>query len=276
MTEMRKCVHCGMDLTDTSATTCPTCGTRIVPALGTKIWIVALFQLAFATGFMLLFRFPKFMIAMFDIVILIGTAVSARLKTRPIPRPVVQRPTLHPALFRVVSLLIAACAFALLAFLLLGSVMVANSLTLWQQYRGKTYHRTEFEVTRPYYQKSGKGHDIYASGVVEGQREWMSLMPYLHTMPHSQAELDERVPPGTVIPIYHFPQMKGRMRVRVNEGIPPADAYYQEAIKESKVSLLGLALIGLAVLMLWRIRALCFARATTSFQEAAAGQGPVS
>jgi hypothetical protein len=172
--------------------------------------------------------------------------------------------------------MIAACAFALLAFLLLGSVMVADSLTRWQQYRGKTYYRTEFVVTRPYYQKSGKGHDIYASGVVEGQREWMSLMPYPHTQPRSEAQLEERVPPGTVIRIYLFPQIKGRMRVRVDEGLPPADAYYQSAMKRLKNSLLGLALIGLAWVVLWRIRGLCFARPSPSFQEAAATQNPAS
>jgi hypothetical protein len=154
--------------------------------------------------------------------------------------------------------------------------MVANSLTLWRQYRGETYHRTEFEVTRPYYQKSGKGHDVYASGMVQGQREWMSLVPYLHAEPRSQAELDGLVPPGTVIPIYLFPRMKGRMRVRVDEGLSPADAYYQSGIKALKDSLLGLALTGLCFFVLSRLRRICFAPPAASFQDASAEQNPVS
>lgn len=274
MAGMRKCAKCGFGVEDTSATTCPMCGTKIVAGLGSKIWIVAAIQLAFATGFMLLFRFPKFMIAIFGILILSATALSFRLKNNPVRR-VPERPTSHPALFRVVSLMTAICAFAFLAFLVLGSVMVADSLTLWQQYRGKTYHRSEFEVTQAYYRKMGKGYDVYASGLVEGQRESMGLMPYLHTKPRSEAELDERVPAGTVIPIYLFPQMKGRMRVRVDEGMPPADAYYESAMYRLKNSLLGVTLTGLAIFVLVRLRRICFAPPAPSLQQAGAGQNPV-
>jgi hypothetical protein len=275
MAEVRKCVKCGRELSDTDAALCPACGARIVAGMGNRIWIVALIQLAFVTGFMFLFHFPKFMIVMFGIMVLMATAFSQRARMRPRAQPAPQ-PTAHLVLFRVLSVLIALCAFVFLAFLLLGSVMVANELMQWQQYRGKTYHRTEFEVTRSYYQKSGKGHDIYASGMVDGQREWMSLMPYLHTQPRSQEEVEERVPPGTVIRIYLFPQMKGRMRVRVDGGVPPADAYYQSAMTALKNSLLGLALTGLAIFVLSRIRRICFAPPTPSFQEAAAGPNPLS
>jgi hypothetical protein len=45
---------------------------------------------------------------------------------------------------------------------------------------------------------------MYASGMVDGQREWIGLYPYLHPRPRNEAELDERVPIGTSIPIYLF------------------------------------------------------------------------
>ncbi len=66
------------------------------------------------------------------------------------------------------------------------------------------------------------------------------------------------------------------MRVCVDEGMPPADAYYESAIKRLKNSLLGLALTGLAMFVLSRIRRICFAPPTPSIQEAAAGPNPLS
>ena len=76
-------------------------------------------------------------------------------------------------------------------------------------------------MTHTYYQRGSKGAvDAYASGMVDGNREWMSLRPYLPTVPRSEAELDQRVPIGTSIPIDLFPEMKGRLRVRVYSDTP--------------------------------------------------------
>jgi hypothetical protein len=61
-------------------------------------------------------------------------------------------------------------------------------------------------VTRVYFQKGSKGGvDAYASGTVDGQHEWMSLIPCLDGEPHDEAELDERVPVRTSIPVYFSP-----------------------------------------------------------------------
>lgn len=143
--------------------------------------------------------------------------------------------------------------------MLFGSVMFMNDWSRYQIYEGQPHHRADFEVTRVYYQKHPKGGaDVYASGTVEGNREWIDLLPYLHTRPQGQAELEERVAVGTSIPVYLFPNLKGRLRVPVYNVVPPAEAYHRRAMAELNYGLLGLALDGGILFVLIRLRRLCF------------------
>lgn len=138
--------------------------------------------------------------------------------------------------------------------------MFLNSWTQWHRFEGQPYHRAEFQVTRVYYQRQRGAPDVYASGIVEGNREWMSLTPYLGTRPHTQEELEDRVPEGTVIPIYLFSHMKGRLRVRaLSEGLP-AEPAHQMAIQVANYGLLGLAVSAGTMFLLLRIRRMCFAQ----------------
>jgi len=262
MAFLRKCPKCGLDLTDPSATACPVCGTTLVALPGSRVWIGGLIQFIVSTVFMLIFGFPKFMIVIFGAVIMIGTALSAWLKPRQAgPRPAPQKPTRHLILYRVVSLAIAVCSLVFFATLLFGFVMFMNAWTRWHQYEGQPFHQGTFEVVRAYYQKSTSsrsGPSVYASGTVEGQREWMSLLPYLHTMPHDQDELDMRVGPGTSIPIYLFPKLTGRARVQVLEAGLPAQVSRQQAMDTLNYGLGGLALTGAIIFLLLRLRRLCF------------------
>src|SRR5579864_4123955 len=214
MASTRQCPKCGCNLSMISAAACPMCGTKIAGSAGPKIWWGALIQFALTTVFMLVFGFPRIMIAIFGALILIGTALSSRLKTRPrAATRAPQKPFAHPVLFRILSLCIALFSFVFVAILLFGFVIFMNAWSRWHQYQGAAYHRSDFQVTRVYYQRHSRGAvDIFASGTVEGQREWMNLVPYLHRVPHDQNELDERVPVGTSIPIYLFPGLKGRSR----------------------------------------------------------------
>jgi len=281
MAFLRKCPKCGLDLTDPSARSCPICGTTLVALPGSKIWIGALVQFAFVGGFLLIFGFPKFMIAIFGAVIFVGTALSAYLKPRQAgPRPAPQKPTRHLILYRVVSLAIAVSSLAFFATLLFGFVMFMNAWTRWHQYEGQPHHQTSFEVVRAYYQKSTSAHSgpsVYASGMVDGQKEWMSLLPYLHTMPHDQDELDMRVGAGTSIPIYLFPNLKGRARVCVLEAGLPSEVSHRQAIDTLNHGLGGLALSGLIIFLLIRLRRVCFDDSLSSqplaSQAAAAGSG---
>src|SRR5208283_2785844 len=94
--------------------------------------------------------------------------------------------------------------------------------------QGQSYHATTFQVTRPYYQKSAGMHGpdvaVYASGMVEGKKEWMNLVPYLKPVPRGQAEVNDLVPPGTVIPVYLFPNLKGQSRIQLIDVLPPGEA----------------------------------------------------
>jgi hypothetical protein len=238
------------------------CGAKIVVLPGTKIWIGALIQTAFSTIFMLVFGFPKIMIAIFVTLILIGTALSAWLKARPVVvrGPVAQRPLARPTLFRILSFISALCALIFISILLFGFVIFMDSWNRWHQYEGQHYQRTDFVVKQAYYQARRKGNaDIYASGTVEGNHEWMSLQRYVESFPRNQAELDAEVPTGTVIDVYYFPGLKGRSRVVVYDEVPPGEASRRTAMNAITYSPLGLAVTAGLIFLLSRLRRLCFA-----------------
>ncbi len=239
-----------------------------------KLWIAAFVQFAFMATFMLVFRFPKIMIAFFGVIIVLGTALSGWAKQRQLaPRPP-QGPLSHATLFKVLSLGVAFCSLVLFSTLLFGFVIFLNNWNDWHRYQGQPHHRTEFVVAQTYYQRGSKGGvDAYASGMVDGQREWMSLRPYLPTVPRNEAELDEQVPVGTSIPIYLFPAMKGRSRVRVYSVTPPAEAYRRTAMNAVDYGLGGAALSAAIIFVLIRLRKMCFAEADSPIQQLAASQG---
>ena len=252
------------------ASVCPMCGTmlgtRNVAAPGTRIWIGALVQFAIATTFMLVFRFPKFVIVIFGMMIVLGTALSAWAKQRTLAPRAEQRPLSHPTVFKALSAGIALCSLVLFSTLLFGLVSFLNNWNGWDRYEGQPYHVTTFQVTRVYYQKQSKSVDLYASGMVDGQREWMSLQPYLRTRPRGQEELEDQVPIGTSIPIDLFPQMKGRLRVRVYSATPPADGYHRAAIDAVNYGLGGAALTAAVIFVLICLRRMCFAETDSTVQ----------
>ena len=257
-----QCPKCGAVLAETGAATCPACGAnvaaaRTTPFAAAKIGI-ALFQIAAMATFGLVFKFQKIMIAMCGGFILIGTLFSSRLKPRQPSPAIAQKPLLHPVLFRVTSVAVALCSLVLFCIVLFGFVIFMNAWSGWQRYEGQRFHRTDFQVRQVYYQKHKGTPDMYASGTVEGDREWMTVRPYLHPAPQSEAELYERVPRGTSIPIYLFPDLKGRSRVRVVGEEPTAEDYHRNAMDALKYSLAGLALTAGILFVLVRLRRLCF------------------
>ncbi|HKU27690.1 MAG TPA: hypothetical protein VJQ54_19625 [Candidatus Sulfotelmatobacter sp.] len=218
---------------------------------------------------MLLFRFPKIMILIFVIMILIGTAFSVWMKPRQAAaRMLPQRPVSNPVLLRIIGFFIALSSLICVALVIFGFAIFMNAWTRWHQYEGQSYHRSDFQVKHVFYQRRGKGGiDISASGLVEGKPESLSLLPYVHTMPRNEAELDSRVPVGAVIPVYLFPNLKGRARVQVYDPVPPAEASHRMAISTVKNFLLALAVMGIALFVLSRLRELCFAENEASLQQ---------
>jgi hypothetical protein len=249
---------------------CPQCGSNLVPLPSINRWIGALVQLVVSTTFMLVFGFPRIMIAIFAGVILLGTAVSSRMKPRAAGGPATPKRTiLRPTLFRVLSIAIALCTFVVIAIAMFGFVIFMNSWDRWHLYDGQAYQRSEFQVVRAYYQTHTKGGpDIFASGTVDGQREWMDLRQYLHTLPHDQNELDGRVPRGTSISVYLFPGLKGRSRVQINNGVLPSEASQREAMAAMKYGLGGLSVTAFLLLVLVRLRRECFVEAEPALSMA--------
>ena len=226
---------------------------------------------------MLVVGFPKVMIVVFTTLIVVATALSALIKPRPMGAPVgPQRPVSNPLLFKILSVAIALCSLALVCILLFGFVSFMNEWNRWHQYEGHRYERTEFVVTKAYFQTHVRGGPyLYASGTVEGNKEWMSLRPYLKFAPSSQEELDTQVGVGTVIPVYFFPDMKGRARVQVLSDPPPAEASRRAAMSTLHSSLIGLAATAGMIFLLVLLRRSCYVD-TPSFQQASTGPGSLS
>jgi len=251
---VRKCPKCAQVLTDPAAQTCPACGASLAVRTRGNIWIGALIQFVMAGAFMLIFHFPKILITVFGVMILAGTFLATFLKARPAAQPA--PPQKQSALYQALSVGIALCALAIFSILLFGVVMFANDWTRWHQYEGQPFHRSEFQVTRAYYQKQSKSYDVSANGVVEGHQEWMNLRPYLFSVPHNQAEIEKFVPAGTRIPIYFFPGMKGRARVQFDTDDPPAEASRRQAFETLHNSLVGLTIaIPVLFVFVWIRRA---------------------
>lgn len=229
-------------------------------------WVGAILPIVFGSAFVFIFRLPRFMIWGFVAIGLIGGLTARFVKPTPtVSLPVRQKPVARPVLLGVTTAGIVLCSLALICIFFLGLPAFLNSWTEWHRFEAQPYHRADFEVTKVYYQRQRGGPDLYASGVVEGNREWMSLRPYLAgSRPRSQEELEEFVPSGTIIPIYLFPGMKSRLRVRVlSEGLP-AEPAHRMAIQVADYGLLGLALSGGLIFLLIRIRRMCFAEESAS------------
>jgi hypothetical protein len=271
MASQRQCSKCGLYLSDNSLMACPQCGANIVALPTVTRWVGALLQVGVSTTFMLVFGFPRIMVAIFAGFILLGTFVSSRLKPRAAGGPASPpRTILRPTLYRVLSIGIALCTFAVVVIALFGFVIFMNSWDRWHRYEGQAYQRCEFQVVRAYYQTHTKGGpDIYASGTVDGQREWMDLRQYLHTLPHDQNELDARAPRGTSIPVYLFPGLKGRTRVQMNNGVLPSESSQREAMVTLKYGLGSLSVAGFLLLVLIRLRRECFVEAEPALSAAA-------
>lgn len=90
----------------------------------------------------------------------------------------------------------------------------------------------------------------------------MNLIPYLKRAPHAQAELNDSVPPGTVIPVYLFPNLKGQSRIQVIEVLPPGEASRRTEMWLLRRAPVALAVLGSLILLLTRIRHFCASPAT--------------
>jgi hypothetical protein len=184
---------------------------------------------------------------------IIGIRMNYGVNSAPpsLPRPL-------PMSVVLLNLAIAILGLAFLSCLIFGFVAFINAHNAFKRVQGQPYHATTFEVIRPYYQKSAGMHgpdiSVYASGMVEGNKEWMSLPSYLKRVPRDQAELNGSVPPGTVIPVYLFPNLKGRSRIQVIDVLPPGEASRRTETWVLQRAPVALAVLGALIFLLVRIR----------------------
>jgi len=245
-----KCPACGFEGDNFQGRVCPQCNKKLPPAISFGPWIGGLIQLIFALTFMSVFHFPRPMVIVAGGFILIGTlATSLRRKssTPSKPRPAPVRQTPAATMFGIA---IGACAFGLLGGLLFSFVTFMNSWSTYQLLQGQAYHAASFQVTRVYLQRGTSKNSstrAFASGMVEGRKEWMDLLPYLKRTPSDQAELESLVPDGSVIPVYLFPDLKGYARIQLIGTLPPAEAHYKRAMSTLNYGLVALG-IGAAIL----------------------------
>jgi hypothetical protein len=156
------------------------------------------------------------------------------------------------------DLVIAIAGLAFMCCLLFGFVTFINAHNAYQRVHGQPYRTATFQVTRAYYQKSAGMHGpdvaVYASGMVEGKKEWMDLLPYLKREPQGQAEVNQLVPRGLAIPVYLFPNLEGQSRIRVIDGLPPGEASRRTETWVLRRAPVALAILGALILLLVRVR----------------------
>ena len=176
------------------------------------------------------------------------------LGASPGPRP---RPS-WPMSAILLNLTIAILGLAFFSCALFGLVAFLNAHRAFKLVQGQPYHATTFQVTRPYYQRSQGIHGpdiaVYASGMVEGNKEWMNLLPYLKWVPRDQRELNDAIPPGTVIPVYLFPNLEGQSRIQVIDVLPPGEASRRTETWVLQHVPVALAVLGALILLLLRTR----------------------
>jgi len=151
--------------------------------------------------------------------------------------------------------MLAICATLFVLTSLGWFVFYMNSSSRADLYQGAPYHATTFRVISVQYSPPTVGADGMAStgpiatavGIVEGQREAMDLLPYV--FPRDRDELMERVPQGTVIPVYLFPTLSGVNRIQLMRG-PPALKYQRQADWATNRALPVVAFIGLVTVLL--------------------------
>ncbi len=262
MAAAHQCPACGFECDSFPDLSCPQCGRKFLRSGSFLPWLAVLAQVAFVTGTMFAFHFPRPMILFFGSATFFIAVLSLRRRsTLPTSKPLPL--SSQPMSVILLDLAIAALGFAFLCCLLFGFVAFINADNAFKRVQGQPYHATTFEVTRPYYQRSAGMHGpdiaIYASGMVEGKKEWMSLVPYLRRdprdrLPQNQAEVNDLVPPGTVIPVYLFPNLKGQSRIEVIDVLPPGEASRRTETWVLRRAPVALAVLGALIFLLVRIR----------------------
>ena len=275
MAVLYKCAACGFESDAFSGSACPQCGKNPAQGINPALWLVGLLPVAVVAGLIFVYihavHFPRPVIVFWGVSTFVFTilAILLRRAAPTVMKPFPRRPASpQPMIVQLLSVAIGICGFCFFACLLFGFVAFLNWYNAYQRFAGQPYHATTFEVIRPYYQSSagmhGPDRQVYASGMVEGKKEWMNLLPYLRRMPNGQDELSELVPQGTVIPVYLFPNLRGQTRVQTIGALPPAETNHNAEMGVLRKGSIALAVLGALIFVLVRIRRSCAGGLPTS------------
>jgi hypothetical protein len=260
MDSVERCPNCGFELESHSDLSCSRCGNMIAKSRSFFPLAIALAQVALVVAFMIAVRLPAPMVAFFGFASLLLTMFGLRARKSALTtgRTFPRKSPPQPIGITLLGLAIGVLGLAFFACLLFGFVIFFNAHNAVARVEGQPYHAATFRVNRPYYQKNAGFHgpeiSVYASGTVDGNKEWMSLRPYLKRVPTGQGELNSLVPTGTEIPIYLFPNLKGRSRVEVIGALPPGEADRRTETLVLRRVPLALAVLAGLIFLLVRIR----------------------
>lgn len=224
-----------------------------------------------AVGFMLVLHFP------WQVITVIGALVAAyALLTRnsteiPLDRAGIawqEQNAGHPNLLRIANFCVALSGAFFLVSFLASFVMFMNAREQWQRESAGNYHASSFRVLQSYWQKrspgslgaGGRETRAFARGMVEGNEEWMDLIPHLGFIPKDEETVLRLVPPGTVLPIYYDPGLKGDYRVRIYSAAVPGVASRNAEAVVAKYGAVALGATGLLLLVFLRLRKYSLAR----------------
>jgi hypothetical protein len=259
-----RCPACGFESDSFADLACSQCGKKCVPSgffwHGLPRLVLAVLVTGVMTGLMFAFHFPRPMMLFSALTTFLMAALGLRPRMirASSPKPLPPQLASRPMSAIVLDLSIAILGLAFVCCLLFGFVIFMNAHTAFERVQGQPYHAATFQVIRPYYQKSPGMHgpqiSAYASGIVEGKKEWMSLFPYFKRYPRDQAELNDLLPPGTVIPVYLLPNLKGRSRIEVIDVLPPGEASRRTEVSVLRRVPVALAILGGLIFLLVRIR----------------------
>lgn len=167
------------------------------------------------------------------------------------------KPPMTPGIW-LLDLMTGICGTLFVLGSLFVGVFYVNSSSRAQLYDGAPYHATTFRVTFVQYMWVGGGEvgshtEASATGIVEGRKETMDLMPFLGRTPNNQDDLMTMVPEGTLLHVYLFPTLQGRSRIQSIREVPTEEWYRGSATWATSralpmvgaIGILG-ALLGLA------------------------------
>lgn len=157
-----------------------------------------------------------------------------------------------PMLVRMVNFAIALSGALFAATFLFGFVMFMNAREDWKTESSGGYRAAIFHVEQTYFERGKPGGPAggrsdtmaYARGLVEGNEEWMDLLPVLGFIPNDEDRVTRSVPRGAVIQVYYDPKLQGEYRVRLRGAVEPAEGSRRVMSATVKHGVTVLALTG--------------------------------